>query len=95
MYIPEAFATSQLGWNVLGPLLLMLVLFALAVVEAAVHSLVLGPRLGRLRDALIDAPEDAVLQGRLRRTAAVSGIVSALMLLQTIAILVLAADLVS
>ncbi|MBI4194840.1 MAG: TRAP transporter large permease [Betaproteobacteria bacterium] len=31
MYIPEAFASSQLGWSVIGPLLLMLVLFALAV----------------------------------------------------------------
>jgi len=31
MYIPEAFATAQLGWGVLGPLLLMLVLLALAV----------------------------------------------------------------
>lgn len=31
MLIPEAFATSQLGWNVIGPLLMMLVLFALAV----------------------------------------------------------------
>jgi putative copper export protein len=72
-----------------------IVLFALAVAEAAVHSLVLGPRLGRLREALLDAPHDAGLQSRLRRTAAVSGIVSALMLLQTVAILVLAADLIS
>jgi C4-dicarboxylate transporter, DctM subunit len=31
MLIPEVFATAQLGWNVIGPLLLMLVLFALAV----------------------------------------------------------------
>ncbi len=31
MYIPEAFATAELGWGVLGSLLLMLVLFALAV----------------------------------------------------------------
>jgi len=72
-----------------------IVLFALALAEAAVHSLVLGPRLGRLREALLDAPDDPDLQARLRRTAAVSGILSALMLLQTIAILVLAADLVS
>lgn len=72
-----------------------IVLFALAVVEAAVHSLVLGPRLGRLREALLESPEDAALQANLRRTAAISGILSALMLLQTIAILVLAADLVT
>jgi len=31
MYIPEAFAASDLGWQVLGPLLLMLALFAFAV----------------------------------------------------------------
>lgn len=31
MYIPEAFMTAELGWAVLGPLLLMLFLFALAV----------------------------------------------------------------
>ena len=72
-----------------------IVLFALALAEAAVHSLVLGPRLGRLRQALLDAPDDAALQASLRRTAAISGAVSALVLLQTLAILVLAADLVS
>lgn len=31
MYIPEAFASAELGWDVLAPLLAMLVLFALAV----------------------------------------------------------------
>jgi putative copper export protein len=72
-----------------------IVLFALALVEAAIHSFLLGPRTGRLREALLATPGDAVLQARLRRTAAISGIVSALMLLQTVAILVLAADLVS
>jgi putative copper export protein len=95
-------ATDRLAsWNALldtgyGRILFAkIVLFALTVAEAAVHSLVLGPRLGRLREALLDAPGDAALQARLRRTAAVSGILSALMLVQTIAILVLAADLVS
>jgi putative copper export protein len=72
-----------------------IVLFALAVGEATIHSVVLGPRLGRLREALLEAPDDAELRARLRRTAALSGILSALMLVQTIAILVLAADLVS
>jgi len=72
-----------------------IVLFALALVEAAVHSLVLGPRLGRLREELLQTSGDAALEVRLRRTAAISGIVSALMLLQTVAILVLAADLVT
>jgi copper transport protein len=76
-------------------LLAKTILFALALVEAAVHSLVLGPRIGRLREAQLAAPADAELAARLRRTAAVSGIVSALMLAQTIAIIVLAADLVA
>ncbi len=31
MYIPEAFMTAELGWDILGPLLFMLVLFAFAV----------------------------------------------------------------
>jgi len=31
MYIPESFMSAELGWAVLGPLLLMLVLFAFAV----------------------------------------------------------------
>jgi putative copper export protein len=72
-----------------------MVLFALALVEAAVHSLVLGPRIGRLREELLASPGDAALQARLRRTAAISGVLSVLMLVQTLAILVLAADLVS
>ena len=95
-------ATDQLtSWGALldtgdGRILFAkIVLFALALAEAAVHSLVLGPRLGKLRQAVLDAPDDGALQGSLRRTAAISGAVSALMLLQTMAILVLAADLVS
>ncbi|MCP1673642.1 tripartite ATP-independent transporter DctM subunit [Natronocella acetinitrilica] len=31
MYIPEAFGATELGWEILGPLLLMALLFALAV----------------------------------------------------------------
>jgi C4-dicarboxylate transporter, DctM subunit len=31
VYIPEAFGSTELGWQVLGPLVLMLVMFALAV----------------------------------------------------------------
>ena len=76
-------------------LFVKIVLFALVVVEAAVHSLVLGPRTGGLRAALLDDPDDADLQARLRRTAAFSGVLSAAMLAQTVAILVLAADLVT
>jgi putative copper export protein len=72
-----------------------MILFALALVEAAIHGMVLGPRLGRLREGLLEHPGDAALAATLRRTAAVSGIVSVLILLQTIAIFVLAADLVA
>lgn len=75
-------------------LLAKIVLFTLAVAEAAVHSLVLGPRIGAIREELLASPDDPGLQARLRRTTAISGTVSALMLLQTVAILVLAADLV-
>jgi putative copper export protein len=89
------------SWSVLvdteyGRILLAkIILFALTLIEAAVHSLILGPRLGDLREALMQTPDDVALQSRLRRTAAVSGVLSALMLLQTLAILVLAADLVT
>jgi putative copper export protein len=76
-------------------LLAKIVLFALVLIEAAIHSFALGPRVSRLREELLASPGEVALQRRLRRTAAVSGIVSALMLLQTVAILVLAADLVS
>jgi putative copper export protein len=95
-------ASDELGsWGDLvdtghGRLLLAkTILFALALAEAGVHSLVLGPRIGRLREARLDAPADATRESRLRRTAIASGIVSALILLQTLAILVLAADLTS
>lgn len=95
-------ATDDLaGWGALtetgfGRILLSkIILFALVVIEAAVHSLVLGPRIGRLRAELLASPGDGALEARLRRLAVSSGIVSALMLAQTIAILVLAADLVA
>jgi copper transport protein len=76
-------------------LLAKIVLFALTLVEAAIHGAILGPRIGRLRETLLATPDDAVLQARLRRTTIVSGIVSVLMLVQTAAILVLAADLIA
>jgi putative copper export protein len=94
-------ADSLSSWSALTDtgygreLLAKIVLFAFALAEAAVHSLVLGPRLGGLREALLADPDDVELQARLRSTAAISGTLSALMLAQTIAILVLAADLVA
>jgi putative copper export protein len=70
-------------------------LFATALALALVHSLVLGPRIRHLREALLAAPRDPELEGRLRRVTASSGIIQATILALTLAILVLAADLVS
>lgn len=56
MYIPEAFASAELGWDVLAPLLAMLVLFALAVpvwVSLGVTSVVILYVTGALPLALI------------------------------------------
>src|SRR5262249_38227781 len=71
------------------------ILFATALALALVHSLVLGPRTRRTRQALLASPGDPALQTRLRRTAALSGIVQVVILVETLAILVLAADLVT
>jgi putative copper export protein len=71
------------------------ILFASALGLAALHSFVLGPRVRRVRERLLDAPDDPKASAELRRASAVSGIVSAVMLAETVAILVLAADLVA
>jgi putative copper export protein len=75
-------------------LLAKTVLFAMALVEAAIHSFFLGPRIARLREPLLDT-SDHGLQRELRRATAISGALSALMLVQTVAIFVIAADLAS
>jgi putative copper export protein len=59
------------------------------------HSLVQGPALSRLREEALERPEEAELQQRIRRKSIRAGIVSALNLLATLAILVLAARLVT
>jgi putative copper export protein len=59
------------------------------------HSLVQGPGLSRLREQALERPGDAELATTIRRKAARAGIVSALNLLATLAILVLAARLVT
>lgn len=56
MFIPEAFMTAELGWDVLGPLVFMLVLFALAVpiwVALGVTALIILWVTGALPVALI------------------------------------------
>jgi putative copper export protein len=59
------------------------------------HSLVQGPRLSRLREEALDRPDDAELAQLIRRKSARAGAVSALNLAATLAILVLAARLVT
>jgi putative copper export protein len=76
-------------------LLVKLILVGLVVVLTAFHSLVQGPALSRLREQAISRPDDAALAAQLRRRAAQAGIVSALDLIATLAILVLAARLLT
>ena len=61
----------------------------------AFHSLVQGPVLSRLRERALERPADPELAAAIRRKAARAGIVSLLNLLATLAILVLAARLVT
>ncbi len=72
-----------------------LALVIVVIVLTAFHSLVQGPALSRLREAALDSPGDAELAARIRRKFARAGIVSGLNLLATLAILVLAARLVT
>jgi len=65
------------------------------VLLTAFHSFVQGPKLSRLREQALERPDDAELQGLIRRKSARSGVVSLLNLLATLAILVLAARLVT
>ena len=76
-------------------LLAKLVVVALVIGLTLVHSLVQGPALSRLRAQALERPDDQELQRLIRRKAARAGMVSGLNLLATIAILVLAARLVT
>ena len=76
-------------------LLAKLILVALVIVLTIVHSLVQGPALSRLRRQAVLHPNDETLQAEIRSRAARAGIVSALTLFATLAILVLAARLVT
>ena len=59
------------------------------------HSLVQGPALSKLRERSLERPNDAELAAAIRRKAALAGVVSSLNLIATLAILVLAARLVT
>lgn len=76
-------------------LLAKLILVAIAIALTLFHSLVQGPALSRLRARAAEQPDDADLQRLIRRQAARAGAVSALNLVATLAVLVLAARLVT
>ena len=76
-------------------LLAKLGLVAVVIGLTLFHSLVQGPALSRLRAAALDRPDDEELWRMIRRKAARAGMVSALNLVATITILVLAARLVT
>ena len=59
------------------------------------HSLVQGPALSRLRAQALERPGDEELERLIRRKAARAGVVSAINLVATLAVLVLAARLVT
>ena len=76
-------------------LLAKLILVGVVVVLTAVHSFVQGPALSRLREQALAEPENTELQAAIRRRGAQAGIVSVLNLVAALAILVLAARLVT
>jgi putative copper export protein len=76
-------------------LLAKLGVVALVIVLTLVHTLIQGPALSRLRAQATERPDDQGLRRLIRRKAARAGIVSALNLVATIAVLVLAARLVT
>jgi len=76
-------------------LLAKLVVVAVVIGLTLFHSLVQGPALSRLRGRALERPEDEDLQRLIRRKAGRAGLVSALNLVATLAILVLAARLVT
>ena len=76
-------------------LLVKLILVGVVIVLTIVHSVLQGPALSRLRKIAADRPDDAELEAEIRRQAVTGGIVSGLNLLATLAILVLAARLLT
>ena len=72
-----------------------LALVVAVILLTAFHSFVQGPALSRLRERALETPGDPELAATIRRKSARAGIVSVLNLLATLAILVLAARLVT
>ncbi len=95
-------ASDRLGsWGALTDtdygerLLVKLILVALVIALTVVHTVVQGPALSRLRQEAVAYPDDKDLRREIRAKAARSGIVSVLNLIATLAILVMAARLVT
>jgi putative copper export protein len=76
-------------------LLAKLVVVVIVIVLTLFHSLVQGPALSRLRQEAVAYPDDKDLRSEIRRKAAQAGMVSALNLVATLAVFVLAARLVT
>jgi putative copper export protein len=76
-------------------LLAKLALVVLVIALTLFHSVVQGPALSRLRQEAVAYPDDKDLRREIRRKQARSGVVSALNLVATVSILVLAARLVT
>jgi putative copper export protein len=72
-----------------------LVVVAIVIALTLFHTLVQGPELSRLRQEAVAYPDDKDLRKEIRRKSAQAGIVSALNLVATLTVLVLAARLVT
>ena len=82
---------TDYGERLLAKLVLVVVVIALTLF----HTLVQGPELSRLRQEAVAYPDDKDLKKEIRSKAARAGIVSALNLVATLTVLVLAARLVT
>jgi copper resistance protein D len=76
-------------------LLAKLILVGVVIVLTLVHSVLQGPSLSRMRELAAGRSGDEALEARIHRRAIYAGAVSALNLLATLAILVLAARLLT
>lgn len=94
-------ASDRNAWDQLGDtsygktLLAKLILVGFVIALTVLHSGVQGPALSHLRARAAQRPNDEFLRAQIRRRAALAGVVSGLTLAATIAILVLAARLVT
>lgn len=94
-------ASDRDAWDQLGDtsygktLLAKLILVGIVIGLTVLHGVVLGPAMSRLRARAVERPDDPFLQTQIRRRAALGGIVSVFLLLSTLAILVLAARLLT